>query len=118
MISGKSRGGVPACCVYVRCISAQLGPDAPTRARLHTATPAAGEPMARAYAFIGSNTLAHVRAPLPCLAVPLSAPFRHWEGSAVRQQATPSPGSEVIVRITVLFSPQYIAGVPKSAFPH
>lgn len=102
MISGKSRGGVPACCVYVRCISAQLGPDAPTRARLHTATPAAGEPMARAYAFIGSNTCA--RAPR-CLAVPLSAPFRHWEGSAVRQQATPSPGSEAIVRITVLFFP-------------
>lgn len=102
MISGKSRGGVPACCVYIRCISAQLGPDAPTRARLHTATPAAGEPMARAYAFIGSNTLAHVRA---CLAFPLSAPFRHWEGSAVRQQATPSPGSEAIVRITVLFFP-------------
>lgn len=40
-----------------------------------------------------------------CLAVPLSAPFRHWEGSAVRQQATPSPGSEAIVRITVLFFP-------------
>lgn len=99
---------MPACCVYVRCISAQLGPDAPTRARLHTATPAAGEPMARAYAFIGSNTLAHVRAPLPCLAVPLSAPFRHWEGSAVRQQATPSPGSEAIVRITVLFPPPNI----------
>lgn len=89
MISGKSRGGVPACCVYVRCISAQLGPDAPTRARLHTATPAAGEPMARAYAFIGSNTLAHVRAPLG--ASPFLSPLRLDTGRDPQCVSKPRP---------------------------
>lgn len=80
MASGGRRGGVPACRVYVRCISAQLGPDAsaPTRARVHFAAP-----------LVHVKAHTHTRARL---AVPLPAPFTRWVGSAMRQQTTPSPG--------------------------
>lgn len=85
MISEGRWGGVSACRVYVRRISAQYGPDASAPARAHMQTTAVAAAAARwaIAACARTRTRTHTQTQIRV--------SRSGEGAAMRQQATPSP---------------------------
>lgn len=85
MISAGRWGGVSACRVYVRRISAQYGPDASAPARAHMQTTAVAAAAARwaIAACARTRTRTHTQTQIRV--------SRSGEGAAMRQQATPSP---------------------------